>query len=102
MSYRLIGVLRAETSGSEPSPALSLILALLGEGYTLPEITVITGFSVSVISTWVHSDPQQRARPGTRSADYAAFLLGRLNEHFAARSDTFPLPPNELKTLLLL
>ena len=102
MSYRLIGLLRAETSKPDHSPSLKLLLELLGEGYTIREMCGICGMCVSTVTKWTRSDPATRVRPNSRNDKYSAVLLSRWYEHVAARTDTFPLHPEDLKTLLLL
>lgn len=102
MSYRLIGILRAETSKADPSPSLELMLELLGEGYSMPEICSICGMCVSAATKWTKSDPASRVRPGARSEQFSALLLSRWHEHKASRTDKFPLPPEDLKLLLSL
>ena len=104
MSYRLIGTLRAavEAGGDKPSPAFQVILMLLGEGYTMPEICRILDISVSIVGKWTHSLEHMRMLPGPRVEAHCENIRVKLVEHFAERSDTFPLPPDELKTLLLL
>ena len=104
MSYRLIGTLRVaiEAGGTTPSPSFRVILMLLGEGYTMPEVCHILDISVSIVGKWTHSLEDKRMLPGPRVEAHCELIRTRLVEHFAERSDTFPLPPNELKTLLLL
>ena len=104
MSYRLIGTLRAEVEagGARPSPTYQVILALLSEGYTMPEVCRILDISLSIVGKWTHSLEHKRMKPGPRIERQCSEMYARLLEQFAERSDTFPLPPDELKTLLLL
>lgn len=105
MSYRLIGTLRdliGARFGDKPSSSFQAILMLLGEGYTMPEVCHILDISVSIVGKWTHSMPPMRMLPGPRVEVHCELIRIRLVEHFAERSDTFPLPPDELKTLLLL
>ena len=104
MSYRLIGTLRAavEAGGTKPSPAFQVILMLLSEGYTMPEVCRILDISLSIVGKWTHSTEHRRMRPGPRVEAHCELIRTRLVEQFDERSDTFPLPPDELKTLLLL
>lgn len=104
MSYRLIGTLRAavEAGGTKPSPAFQVILMLLSEGYSMPEVCHVLDISVSIVGKWTHSLPHKRMLPGPRVEVHCELIRIRLAEQFTERSDTFPLPPDELKTLLLL
>jgi len=99
MSYRLVGTLRALTV--EPtSPTLELILSLLGEGYTVPEICHVIDVSISSVGKWTNSNLRARTVPSSKTDEQSNWLLQRLNEHFAQRRDKFPLPPVDLKALL--
>lgn len=104
MSYRLIGTLRAavKAGGTTPSSSFQVILMLLGEGYTMPEVCRILDISVSIVGKWTHSTEDRRMLPGPRVEAHCELIRTRLVEQFVERSDTFPLPPDELKTLLLL
>ena len=105
MSYRLIGTLRAAVEAAwsdKPSSAFQVILMLLSEGYSMPEVCHILDISVSIVGKWTHSLPHKRMLPGPRVEVHCELIRVRLVEQFTERSDTFPLPPDELKTLLLL
>ena len=104
MSYRLIGTLRAavKAGGTKPPSSFRVILMLLGEGYTMPEICRLLDISLSIVGKWTHPIEHTRKKPGQRIEAHCEFIRLRLVEQFAERSDTFPLPPDELKTLLFL
>ena len=59
-------------------------------------------FSRQLGRALVAQAPRLRMRPGPRVEAHCELIRTRLVEQFDERSDTFPLPPDELKTLLLL
>lgn len=75
---------------------------LLAEGYSMPEVCRIIGVSVSAVGKWTQSIETRRYLPGAQIEQRMELFRERLVEHMLKRSDTFPLPPDELKTLLLL
>lgn len=102
MSWRSVGFLRTRTEVDTPSPTLVLLLALLGEGYNFPECARIMGVSLASVKKWAGPSDNPQLAPGRQTDFFATTLLARWREHVKSRTDTFPIPPDDLRTLLLL